>query len=211
MACCGKMICSGCINEVVNKDMKCACCKALPPMSMEEVVEKLKKLAEANDADAIFQLGMCYDRGDIGFPQDNIKALELLRKAAKLECAKAYTYIGIAYRDGKGVEVDEEKEAFHYICGGYINHEDSDVNALYNLAKVNLDLGDLDRAVFFYMSASKGGKNEALDVIRELYSGGYATKGQYMLALKFYQEYLDEIKSDQRDKAAALSDVFRYY
>ncbi len=53
--------------------------------------------------------------------------------------------------------------------------------------------------------------NEALDVIRELYVGGYATKGQYMLALKFYQEYLDEIKSDKRDKAAALSDVFRYY
>ena len=78
MACCGKMICSGCINEVVNKDMKCACCKALPPMSREEVVEKLKKLAEANDADAIFQLGMCYDRGDSGFPQDNTKALELM-------------------------------------------------------------------------------------------------------------------------------------
>jgi hypothetical protein len=39
---------------------------------------------------------------------------------------------------------------------------------------------------------------------------GHATKDQYGQALRQYQEYLDEVKSDQSDKAAAHSDEFKY-
>jgi len=50
-----------------------------------------------------------------------------------------------------------------------------------------------------------------LDKIKELYSEGHAAKEDYMKALQSYQEYLGEIKSDQRDKAAAADDHYRYY
>ena len=40
---------------------------------------------------------------------------------------------------------------------------------------------------------------------------GNATKDDYSIALKAYQAYLSEIKSDQRDKAAAYSDNYKYY
>ena len=43
----------------------------------------------------------------------------------------------------------------------------------------------------------------SLKIIKLMYREGEATKDDYTKALRSYQEYLDEIKSDQRDKAAA--------
>ena len=40
---------------------------------------------------------------------------------------------------------------------------------------------------------------------------GHATKDDYTKALRAYQAYLVEIKSTQRDKAAAASANYRYY
>ena len=42
-------------------------------------------------------------------------------------------------------------------------------------------------------------------------SNGNATKEVYTKALKAYQEYLAEIKSVQRDKAAAADESYQYY
>jgi hypothetical protein len=39
---------------------------------------------------------------------------------------------------------------------------------------------------------------------------GLTTKDQYAKALRQYQTYLDEVKSDQRDKAVAHSDRYKY-
>jgi len=44
-----------------------------------------------------------------------------------------------------------------------------------------------------------------------MYLIGYATKDDYTKALQSYQEYLGEIKSCQRDKAAAAHERYRYY
>ena len=40
---------------------------------------------------------------------------------------------------------------------------------------------------------------------------GHATKDHYANALRSRQAYVNEIKSDQRDKAAAFRDGYRYY
>lgn len=47
--------------------------------------------------------------------------------------------------------------------------------------------------------------------IKELYSNGHATKGDYTKALQSYQAYLSEIKSVQRDTAAFNSEEYRYF
>ena len=44
-----------------------------------------------------------------------------------------------------------------------------------------------------------------------MYTIGEATKEDYTTALRAYQEYLSEIKSKQRDKAAADNENCRYY
>jgi TPR repeat protein len=49
----------------------------------------------------------------MGVPQDFAKANKLYLKAGELGHATAYNNLGIAYNDGRGVEVDKKK-AIHY-------------------------------------------------------------------------------------------------
>jgi len=69
----------------------------------------------------------------------------------------------------------------------------------------------MDRALKHYMIALKGGYADSLKYIQLLYSNGHVTKEDYATALRSYQAYLSEIKSKQRDEAAAADDCFRYY
>ena len=86
------------------------------------------------------------------------------------------------------------------------------VEARHNLGVLEEDAGNVDRALRHYMIAIKGGgRPESLDIIQDLYSCGDASKEDYMTALQSYQEYLEEIKSPQRDKAADVSEEYRYY
>ena len=59
--------------------------------------------------------------------------------------------------------------------------------------------------------AAGGGLDNSLKKIQKLYSNGHATKEDYAQALRAYQAYLSEIKSTQRDKAAAARANYRYY
>ena len=72
--------------------------------------------------------------------------------------------------------------------------------------------GNWERALKHYMIATRSGCNDSLDAIQGLYSSGNATKEDYTKALRLYQEYLMEIKSEQRDEAAAFNrEKYRYY
>lgn len=46
--------------------------------------------------------------------------------------------------------------------------------------------------------------------IKKLFMLGYATKDEYTKALQAYQKYLDEIKTSQRDEAAAFDVRYKY-
>ena len=76
----------------------------------------------------------------------------------------------------------------------------------------NLGVGEseADRALKHYMIAAEGGMDSSLKQIQKLYTKGCATKDDYTKALRAYQTYLTEIKSTQRDKAAAARGK-RYY
>ena len=56
------------------------------------------------------------------------------------------------------------------------------------------------------MIAVRSGCNDSLTGIKQLYVDGHATKYDYAKALKSYQAYLNEVRSDKRDKAAAFHD-----
>jgi len=216
MSCCGKVICSGCVyaplydnqgNEVDNK--KCPFCRT-PNLAAtkEELQERYKKRVALNDAIAIFNVGYYYSEGLKGFPQDYNKALELWHRAGELGHAEAYTNIGYAYKMGHGVEVDEKKAIYYYELAAM----KGEVEARYNLGIVEEeeDAG-MDRAIKHYTIAVRGGSSDSLDTIKRLYAKGIATKEDYTTALRLYQAYLGEIKSAQRDKAAAAHERYCYY
>ena len=210
-SCCGKIICSGCIHAVAIRDGGvglCPFCRSPAPKSInEEILEQIKKRMEVGDDEAIRNLGCFYSAGVYGLPQVYAKALELWHQAAKLGNAKSYYSIGIAYLNGNGVERDVKKAGYYYelaAMGGQ-------VLARHNLGALDFNAGNTDRALKHWMIAAGYGDNQSLEHIKQMFMNGDATKDDYAKALHAYQEYLVEIKSPQRDEAAAFSNNFKYY
>ena len=216
-SCCGKVICSGCRyapvydnqgNKVDNK--KCPFCRTPSPKSIEEALERMKKRIEAGDAQAMNNLGNCYRDEQHGFPQNYGKALELYRRAGELGYAAAHLNIGYAYDEfgnGESVEVNKKKAVHYYELAAIGGNN----GARYNLGIEEENAGNIDRALKHYIIAVAGGYSKSLDTIKDLYSNGHATKEDYTKALEVYQTYLGEIKSKQRDEAAAADEEYRYY
>jgi len=61
----------------------------------------------------------------------------------------------------------------------------------------------MDRAIKHWMIAVESGNGNSLTAIRKLYADKHATKEDYANALHARQTYLSDIKSEQRDNAAA--------
>ena len=208
-SCCGKIICSGCIHAVAKRDggvSLCPFCRTPAPHT-DEVIEQMKKRVEIGDAKAIHNLGCHYSNGSYGLPQDRAKALELWHRAAELGSAKSYCNIGLAYYEGDGVERDEGK-ANHYwelaAMGG-------DAVARIPLGALEGHAGNMSRALKHHMIAAGGGYNDSLENIKQMFMNGDATKDDYAKALCVYQTTLLEIKSAQRDEAAAADENYKYY
>ena len=208
------MICSGCIHAPVYDNegnevdkYKCPFCRIPTPYTNEEANERTKKRVETGDANAIRNVGCDSRDGVNGFPQDHTKALELFHRAAVLGNPNAYCSIGYAYDTGEGLEVDKKKAKHYYELAAI----KGDVYARHNLGLLEEMKGNTERALKHYMISVKSGQNILLQTIQQLYSNGQASKDDYTKALQSYQAYLDEIKSDARDKAAAAQEHYRYY
>jgi len=207
MVCCGKVLCNGCIYAFRSRVTKqehdlCPFCRSPIPTSFEETVKRYEKRMKLNDTRAIYNLGCRYRNGSLGLPQNMAKGLKLWHRAGELGFSRAYYNIGNAYSNGDGVERDTKK-AIHYwelaAMGGH-------VMARHNLGCMEGRAGNTDKALKHFMIAIGGGFAASLGTIKGMHKEGDATKDEYANALRSYQEYLDEVKSDQRDEAAAADD-----
>ncbi len=86
-----------------------------------------------------------------------------------------------------------------------------DAGARFNLGLDEEEAGKRDKALKHFMIAARGGYTDSLEMIKQLYTKGHSTKDVYTKALQSYQVYLSEIKSAQRDKAAAANKRCRYH
>ena len=208
-ACCGKIICTGCIfavDEMVGVT-KCPFCRTTLPHSDEEMMRRENKRLQVDDAQAIHNRAFYYYDGICGLPRDYTKSLELYHRAGELGNFHSYYNVGIAYFNGKGVARDAKK-AIHYYELAAIG---GNVHARFNLGCGDAEAGNMERALKHFMIAAESGDNDSLRNIKQLYMNGHATKDDYAKALRSYQSYLDDIKSDDRDKAAAFKDDYKYF
>jgi TPR repeat protein len=79
----------------------------------EEAFRWYSMTAESSHRDAIYHLGLLYEKG-WGIPQDYQKAIELHNNAAHLGSDKALHQLGVAYHDGNGVDIDSRKAIEYY-------------------------------------------------------------------------------------------------
>ena len=100
------------------------------------------------------------------------------------------------------------KKALHYFVLAAI---EGDVDARNNLGVSEKRAGNTNKAIKHWTIAARGGDTNSLQNIKLLFTNGLATKDDYTKALQAYQIYLSEIRSEQRDKAAAARDDYKYY
>ena len=106
------------------------------------------------------------------------------------------------------MEIDKKK-AKHYCELAAI---EGDAVARNRLGVIEERAGNKDRALKHWMITARDGVSASLEDIKRMYKEGHATKEDYATSLRAYQEYLDEIKSDQRDEAAAYDEKkYKYY
>jgi len=173
--------------------------------SDKEHIKRTKKLMDKGNAEAFNLLAGCYHRGVMGMPQDYQKAVELSIKAGELGCSYAYNNLGmyLYYDSGLPVQISK-KEAIHYYelaaMGGF-------VDARHNLGVSEWEKGNKHRGIKHFMIAARGGHEKSLGAVKIGFKKGLVTKDEYANTLRAYQTRQDEMKSDERDKAAA-SDMF---
>lgn len=74
--------------------------------ALAKLVLTMMEKADAGDPEAQFQLGIQFEQGQLGFPQDYSEAARLYRKAAEQGLAGAQLYLGVFYANGQGVPKD---------------------------------------------------------------------------------------------------------
>ena len=107
----------------------------------------------------------------------------------------------------RGLGEPLRKQARHY---SELAAMDGHAIARSNLGIMEEESGNVDKAIKHYLISVEGGNKQALEIIKDLYMIGRATKDEYAIALRMYQTYLDELKSGQRDEAAAFNTDWKY-
>ena len=128
----------------------------------------LQKRVEVGDANAMFNLGCCYEEGTWGLPRDYAKAMELWHRAGELGCAEAYYNIVHAYYHGQGVERDEKKAEHYFVLAAMGGH----AIARHNLGYFEYEKSNWGRATKHWLIAAGDGHKESVKNIQHLYKSG---------------------------------------
>ena len=194
MACCGKTICMGCgyAHLMSNKHdrVKRSRCLFCRTSALEDEYEKREmERIEANDPAVLSNKGEeCYNEGNYD------KALKYWTKAAELGDAEAHFRLGLMYGEGEGVEKDLEKEVYHNEKAAIGGHP----NARYNLAFIEAENGNMERAVKHMIIAANLGYDKSMKALLTFYKQGVITKEEYGATLRTHQAAINATKSAQR-------------
>ena len=200
MPCCGKNICSGCRFCLTREH--CPFCNSPAARSNEERIKMMtERIEKYNDPEAMVILGKSYYEGLLGLPVDQSKAFELVERACELGCSEAHYSLGITYKMGEGVEINRKKAIHHYQIAAIMGNE----RARHNLACIEFENRNYQRAMRHFMVAARCGCEKSLHNVKNCFRLGHVTKEDFEKTLRDYQAAYDETKSEQRDRAAVIT------
>ena len=194
-SCCGKSICKGCLHSsIVTGNVKnCPYCKTdRDGKTGEEKIEELMKRVEANDADAMYQMGSHYSGGAHGLQQDQERAMELWKQASQLGSMDAHYFLGNMFSAQGG---NLKKAKFHFETAAMAGHE----VARYMLGFVDAEEGKDARAVKHWIIAASAGNQHAMHQLREFFKEGIVNRNTIDSTLTAYNNSCAEMRSEARD------------
>jgi TPR repeat protein len=127
-------------------------------------------------------------------------ALRYLTKAAGLGDVAAHSELGNMYYLGRGVEKDDKKKVYHWEKAAIGGHP----TARHLLGVEEWNSGRFERAKKHFIIAANLGYKDSLELLRQLYANGHASKEQYADSLRAYQAAVDAAKSSDREEAYAF-------
>ena len=160
----------------------------------------IQKRVAARDPEGINVLAHQYKLGLLGFKKNESRAFELFTEAAELGSTTALSNMAIAYYNGWGVVQDKAK--------GLLCFESAAMQGVamsrHTLGLFESEDGNYTRAVRHFLVSAKLGLKESLDMIKDMFANGVATKAQFAEALKVYQDAVEEMKSADREEAEKM-------
>ena len=102
--------------------------------------------------------------------------------------------------------VANKKKAKHYWELAAMN---GSLSARCNLGLLEEGAGNHQRALKHFIISAWVGDNESLDKVKQGFRSGFVTKDEYAGTLRAYHESQTEMKSEARDKAAAVAEEYR--
>lgn len=147
--------------------------------------------AEQGDAEAQYNLGLCYSEGD-GVQQDDLEAAKWFRQAAERNHAVAQHNLGICCAQGRGVEQDAAEAAKWYRRAA----EQQLAQAQYNLG-VCYDHGEgvgrnVAEAVRWYRQAAEQNYAEAQNNLGSCYLSGSGVEQNDAEAVKWFRRAAEQ-------------------
>jgi tetratricopeptide (TPR) repeat protein len=198
MNCCSKTICNGCGHSNKKREameglqQRCVFCREPLPTSHAEMNKHCMKRIKKNCHVAMTHTAKKRDEEG-----DYKSAIKYFTKAAELGNVSAHYNLSVAYWKGQGVEKSKEKEMYHLEQAAIGGHH----MARHNLGCNEYDNGNFERARRHFIIAANLGYHDSLELIKELYIDGHASKEDYADALRAYQAAVGATKSAERDEA----------
>lgn len=218
-ACCGNVICTGCVEEnqaVIKKQDEenaakstcksdtCPFCRESRP-SPDEHVRQLEARALKNDDDALKSLGFYFMEGYRGLPKDHLKALDCWIRAVELGSPEACTSIGNSYLEGNGVSVDKERVALFIRVGALRGN----IIGRHNIGcSEYFDLGNYEIGIRHWKIAAEAGSQPSVDALKKIYSNAdgkfpgkeFIRKEDMDSIYRVCHDAQEEFKSEEREK-----------
>eukprot|EP00956_Cyclotella_meneghiniana_P024509 scaffold49309_cov48-Cyclotella_meneghiniana.AAC.3 len=138
---------------------------------------------------------------DSSFPVDHTNADELYKRSSELGSAAGHYHLGKSYRVGTGIGKDRKKSIHHFQIAAMMGH----VSARHNVGGMEWESGNDARAMRHFMIAAKSGHHGSLEMVKSGFKGGTVMKKDLETTLRSYQASLDEMRSEDRDRAKAAS------
>ena len=195
-------------NTIAKASTKTNCpfCRMPCHDTDEEGIARLNKLLEVNpnNPEALHFLAFQYINGSMGLRQDTATANKLWKKAgAELGNGDALNSLANSHSLGRGMAVDKKKAVHYYELAAMKGH----AQARFNLGIFQLEDEDNvtkvneERALKHWMISAKSGFKPAVDKLQLCLMHGLVEKDVLTVCLNEYNEYLDEVTSDQRKAA----------
>jgi TPR repeat protein len=156
-----------------------------------EAVRWFSKAAEQNNAEAQFNLGVCYAKGE-GVAKDAVKAVKWYRKAAEQNVAEAQFNLGNCYFKGEGTAKDDMEAQKWWRKAAEQNDADAQLNLGVNYAKGEGVAKDEVESVKWYRKAAEQGNVKAQFALGNCFANGDGVKKDAVEAVKWYRKAADQ-------------------